>query len=86
MEPVYLSTLSSKGQLTFPKDLREALKLEKGAFVMMKPVAGGVLLKKAEIKPTEDELSDEEWETLAEMASQKGRRYASGKKFLQSLK
>ncbi len=83
---MYLSTLSSKGQLTFPKALRNTLNLEKGALVMMEPVPGGVLLKKAEIRPTEDDWSDEEWQVIAELAGQKGRRYLSGKKFLKSLK
>lgn len=85
MEP-YLSTVSSKGQITIPRNLRDALKLETGQVVLMEPARGGLLLKKAEIKTEGDDFSDGEWEILREMSSKKGKRYSTGKKFLVSLK
>lgn len=87
METPYLSTLSSKGQLTLPKILREQLHLQPGAILLLEPMQGGVILKKAEVKTKDDDdYSDNEWEVLRKLASKKGKRYSNSKKFLHSLK
>jgi AbrB family looped-hinge helix DNA binding protein len=82
----FLSTLSSKGQLTLPKPLRDLLKLERGGRILMEPVTGGILLKKAQVRAMEDEFTEDEWTKLKKMASKKGRTYKSGKAFLKSLR
>jgi AbrB family looped-hinge helix DNA binding protein len=85
MEP-YLSTISSKGQITIPKNLRESLQIQTGQVVVMISAKGGIILKKAEIKTESDSLSGEEWEVLKQLSMARGKRYSSGKKFLASLK
>ena len=82
----YTSTLTSKGQLTLPKDLREMLKIKTGQMVLMEAVGNAVVLKKAEIRAAEDEFTPDEWEQLGALASEKGRRYKTAEKFLRSLK
>lgn len=86
MENIFTSTLSSKGQLTLPKDLRNTLNLKKGQVVLLEAVHGGLMLRKAEIKAVDDNLSEGEWTLLQKLATKRGRRYQNGKKFLKSLK
>lgn len=86
MESIYLSTISSKGQLTLPKKVREKLHLQTGELVRMELSQGGVLLKKTELQTVSDDFSDEEWDVLRKMASEKGRRYSTRQKFLSTLK
>ena len=40
------STISSKGQITVPADVRDQLGLTPGTVVLFEPTPGGVLLKK----------------------------------------
>jgi len=42
---VYTSRVSSKGQLTLPKGLREAYHVQEGELVVLVPVKEGILLK-----------------------------------------
>ena len=42
---VYTSKVSSKGQLTLPKDLRDAYHVREGETVTLIPVKEGILLK-----------------------------------------
>ncbi|MBI2340827.1 MAG: AbrB/MazE/SpoVT family DNA-binding domain-containing protein [Deltaproteobacteria bacterium] len=82
----YISTLTSKGQLTLPKHLREMLKIKAGQTVLMEPLGNAVVLKKALIKAAEDEFTRDEWEQLGALMSEKGRRYKTAGAFLKSLK
>lgn len=88
MESNHLAILSSKGQLTVPRSLREKLKLGKGQRLLLEESEGGIFIKKASIREAgEDlELGDQEWEELKELASPKGKIYRSGRAFLKSLK
>jgi len=45
---VYRSRVTSKGQLTLPKGLREAYHVHEGETVILLPVKGGILLKHSE--------------------------------------
>ncbi len=46
-----VSRLTSKGQMTLPKELRERLGLKPGDYVVLRPVAGGILISRATIAP-----------------------------------
>lgn len=83
---MYPVTLSSKGQLTVPKKVRDTLKLKEGQILLIQLTGRGALLRKAEIRPAQSEFSDDEWEALSQLTHQKGKRYKSGKRFLTSLK
>ena len=78
-----VATLSSKGQVTLPKPIRELLKLGLGDFVRFRPMADGVLLTK--IRLEHEDFSEEEWQALERLARQRGRRYKTAKAFLKDL-
>lgn len=78
-----LATISSKGQVTLPKSVRELLRVGEGDYVRFKPIASGVLLTKIRIEP--EEFSQAEWKALERLASQRGRRYKGAKEFLKDL-
>jgi len=78
-----LATVSSKGQVTLPKPVRELLQLELGDLIRFKPAPGGILLTK--IAVVEEEFSASEWRALERLASRRGRRYQTAKEFLKSL-
>jgi AbrB family looped-hinge helix DNA binding protein len=42
----YKSTVTSKGQITIPKDLRKKYELEEGATVLLIPSEEGIVLKR----------------------------------------
>jgi len=46
-----VSRITSKGQMTLPKELRERLGLKPGDYVVLRSVAGGILISKATIAP-----------------------------------
>lgn len=75
--------ISSKGQVTLPKPVRQLLRVGVGDFLRFKPVAGGVLVTKIALEP--EEFSEAEWNTLERLANQRGRRYKSAKAFLKDL-
>lgn len=88
MESNHLAILSSKGQLTVPRPLRERLKLGTGQRLLLEESQGGILIKKASIQEAEEdlELGDDQWKELKRLASAKGKTYRSGRAFLKSLK
>ena len=78
-----VATISSKGQVTLPKSVRELLRLQLGDYLRFKPVAGGVLLTKISLEP--EEFSEAEWRALERLTNQRGERYKSAKAFLRDL-
>ena len=86
MENGFLATLSPKGQLTLPKEIRKDLRLEKGGTVLVEKAGAGVLLRSVEIRPRGDDFDDQEWEALRKIAREKkGRPQKTVKGFLKSL-
>lgn len=85
MEKSCLTTLSSKGQLTIPKSIRDILKISDGQRLLLEVKEGSLTVKKVSIQE-DREWSDQEWEEIRKLASRKGKRYSSGKAFLKSLK
>lgn len=80
-EPV--APISSKGQLTLPKAVRELLHVEQGDYVRFEPRGDGVLVTKVALEP--EGFSEREWKVLERLANQKGTRYKSAKAFLKDL-
>ena len=78
-----VTTLSSKGQVTLPKTVRELLHLELGDYLRFKPVAGGVLLTKISLES--EEFSEDEWKALERLTNRRGKRYKDAKAFLRDL-
>ena len=78
-----VATVTSKGQITLPKHIRELLRIGMGDYVRFRPAAGGVLMTKISLEP--EGFSEAEWKTLERLASQRGRRYTSAKAFLKDL-
>lgn len=83
----FIAPLSSKGQVTVPKKVRELLHLDhKGDLIGFEPRKGGVLMRKYVVHQSEEEFSEEEWAKLKKMADQKGKVYADAKEFLKDLR
>ena len=78
-----VATVSSKGQVTLPKPIRELLRIKLGDYIRFRPVTGGVLVSKIVLES--EEFSDDEWKALERLASQRGRRYKTAKAFLRDL-
>jgi AbrB family looped-hinge helix DNA binding protein len=49
MAKLVLAKVTRKGQMTIPKELREALGLQAGDYVALRPLMDGVLMSKATI-------------------------------------
>jgi AbrB family looped-hinge helix DNA binding protein len=49
MTELVLAKVTRKGQMTIPKELREALGLQAGDYVALRPLMDGVLMSKASI-------------------------------------
>ena len=78
-----VAPVSSKGQVTLPKHVRQLLHVAVGDLVRFKPVAGGVLITRIALES--EEFSEQEWKALERLARTPGRRYASAKEFLKAL-
>lgn len=87
MENGFLATLSPKGQLTLPKEIRRRLHLESGGSILIEQAGSGILLRPAEVRATGDDFDEKEWEALRRIAREKkGRPHKTMKSFLKSLK
>ena len=78
-----MATVSSKGQVTLPKHIRELLRIGEGDHLRFKLAVGGVFMTKITLEP--EGFSKAEWNALERLASQRGRRYKSAKAFLRDL-
>ncbi|MBU0699907.1 AbrB/MazE/SpoVT family DNA-binding domain-containing protein [bacterium] len=84
---IAIATLSSKGQVTIPDKVREALYVrQKGNKVGFELVEGGVLMKPLVIAEQEKDFSENEWDKLEKLANQNGELYTNAKDFLISLR
>ena len=66
----YTAKVTSKGQVTIPKALREELGIEEGDYLLMENEDGRLVARPSAIRPTEDfeELADR----IAERFEEKG--------------
>ena len=51
MAELVLAKVTQKGQMTIPQELREALGIEAGDYVALRPLMGGVFMSKASVSP-----------------------------------
>jgi len=51
MADMALAKVTRKGQMTIPQPLREALDIEPGDHVVLRPLMGGILVSKASVTP-----------------------------------
>ena len=51
MAELLVAKVTRKGQMTIPKELREALGIEPGDYVALRPLMGGILISKASVTP-----------------------------------
>jgi AbrB family looped-hinge helix DNA binding protein len=51
MSEMTLVKVTRKGQMTIPQPLREALGIEPGDYVALRPLMGGILISKASVTP-----------------------------------
>ena len=90
MTQLVTATLSSKAQITLPKEVREALGIKTagqlvGFFVDRQ--AHRVELKPLRVVPEDEEFSEEEYRKLLGLGRQKGgKTFKTGKAFLDHLK
>ena len=81
--------LGPKGQITLPKEIREALGLkEKGALVgfVLDEKSKSVRLSRMEVRPAGEAYTEEELRKLLGLVKERGgRRFGSAKEFLSHL-
>jgi len=65
----YSSKITSKGQITIPKAVRETMGLEEGDYVVFEPEDDRIILRPATLGPNED------FEALAERIAERFERY-----------
>ena len=51
MTELVLAKITQKGQMTIPQEIREALEVSTGDYVVLRPLLGGVFLSKATVSP-----------------------------------
>jgi AbrB family looped-hinge helix DNA binding protein len=51
MSELTLAKVTRKGQMTIPQPLREALGVQPGDYVALRPLVGGILISKASVTP-----------------------------------
>ena len=73
MTIVGLSKITSKGQVTLPKNVRRLLKLDKGANIAFCLSRQGVFISRCKVKVEESSFSDEEWRKIERMTAEKGK-------------
>ena len=65
----YAAKITSKGQITIPKAVRETMGLEEGDYVIFEPEDDRIILRPAALDPNED------FEALAERIAERFERY-----------
>lgn len=81
-----MGTLTVKGQVTIPKRVREALRLQEGDLLRFDLASGKVTMTKVVLTMEAETFSDQEWDALIGLANHRGRTYDSAKDLLKSFK
>lgn len=83
---LYLSHMTSKGQTTIPKPVRDILGLKDGSEIAFKPTVDGILIVR--ITTTireEDPYTHAEWKIIERLAAEKGASFKNAKAALKHL-
>lgn len=82
----YLSHMTSKGQTTIPKPVRDILGLKEGSEIAFKPTVDGILVVRVTTTIKEDNpYTHEEWKIIEHLAAEKGKSFKSAKAALKHL-
>ena len=85
-ERYYISRMTSKGQTTIPKKVREILGLKEGSEIAFKAETGGFMMVRITTTIKEENpYSPEEWKKIKVLSSQKGRNFTDQKALLKYL-
>ncbi|MFH1996962.1 MAG: AbrB/MazE/SpoVT family DNA-binding domain-containing protein [Candidatus Omnitrophota bacterium] len=83
----YISRMTSKGQTTIPKEVRDILGLKDGSEIAFKPETGGFMLVRVTTTVKEnDPYTPGEWKKIKELASKKGKSFKSEEALLKFLR
>lgn len=77
--------VSSKGQVTLPKRVREKLHIQEGDLLRLQRRDNEIIIKRVELA-TDEKLSDAEWDKLEKLARSKGKTFGNAEGFLKKLK
>jgi len=67
-----ITTISKRGQMVIPKEIREELKLENDSAVGMKTINGKLVLAKIQLEDKDFELKEDVVKKLKKRENQKG--------------
>ncbi len=82
----YISHITSKGQTTIPKAVRNILGLKDGSEIAFKPASGGFMMVRVTTTIREDDpYTPAEWKAIERLASAKGWVVKSAKSALKHL-
>ena len=88
MTIVGVSKITSKGQITLPKSVRNLLRLGRGQTVAFGVGKDGVILSRCTIEVDKTPFSKAEWQKIEKLASEKGKSFDNpedAKKHLREL-
>lgn len=83
----YISHITSKGQTTIPKAVRNILGLKDGSEIAFKPASGGFMMVRVTTTIREENpYTAAEWRAIGRLASANGRTFKSAKSALKHLR
>jgi len=83
----FVSHVTSKGQTTIPKTVRNILGLKDGSEVAFKPSNGGFMMVRVTTTIKEDNpYTAAEWKAIEKLAAQKGKSFKNAKSALKHLR
>ena len=83
----YISHITSKGQTTIPKAVRNILGLKDGSEIAFKPAPGGfMMIRVTTTVKEENPYTAAEWRVIERLASEKGKSFKSTRSALKHLR
>ena len=84
---LYLSHVTSKGQTTIPKPVRDILGLEDGSEIAFKPMVDGILIVRVTTTVKEENpYTHAEWKIIERLAAEKGASFKSANAAVKHLR
>ncbi|MEI6863300.1 MAG: AbrB/MazE/SpoVT family DNA-binding domain-containing protein [Candidatus Omnitrophota bacterium] len=82
----YVSHVTSKGQTTIPRAIRDILGLKEGSEIAFKPERGGIMLVRVTTTIQEaDPYTSAEWDKIKDLSAEKGKSFKNAKALLKHL-
>jgi len=79
-----LSIISSRGQLTIPRSVRELCHISQGTVVAFEPQKEGILLKPLKVVAA-DPYTEEEWKKIEKLRKAKGIKFTNAEKAIEHI-